>query len=112
MNGTGAILTNEIMTGAFDMDVEQYKKHKQLKKQNLRDHMTDLELIITMLGEATTTKITHDRDSRGMPKLQKDAKDGGAVAGRTRKDIENQTGVKVISKENFLPGQLKKQIQK
>jgi hypothetical protein len=107
-----AILTNEIMTGAFDMDVEQYKKHKQLKKQNLRDHMTDLELIITMLGEATTTKITHDRDSRGMPKLQKDAKDGGAVAGRTRKDIENQTGVKVISKENFLPGQLKKQIQK
>ena len=107
-----AILTNEIMTGAFDMDVEQYKKHKQLKKQNLRDHMTDLELIIAMLGEATTTKITQDRDSKGMPKLQKDAKDGGAVAGRTRRDIENQTGVKVISEENFLPGQLKKQIQK
>ena len=107
-----AILTNEIMTGAFDMDVEQHKKHKQLEKQNLRDHMTDLELIITMLGEATTTKITQDRDSKGMPKLQRDAKDGGAVAGRTRRDIENQTGVKVISEENFLPGQLKKQIQK
>ena len=107
-----AILTNEIMSGAFEMNVDQYKKHKHLKRQNLRDHMTDLELIITMLGEATTTKITRDRDSRGMPKLQKDAKDGGAVAGRTRKDIENQTGVKVISEENFLPGQLKKQIQK
>ncbi len=98
-----AILTNEIMTGTFDMGVEQYKKHKQLKKENLRDHMTDLELIITMLGEATTTKITQDRDSKGMPKLQKDAKDGGAVAGRTRRDIENQTGVKVISGENYLP---------
>ena len=59
-----AILTNEIMSGAFEMNVDQYKKHKHLKRQNLRDHMTDLELIITMLGEATTTKITHDRDSR------------------------------------------------
>lgn len=107
-----AILTNEIMSGAFNMNVEQYKKHKDLKTQNLRDHMTDLELIITMLGEATTTKITQDRDSRGMPKLQKDAKDGGAVAGRTRKDIERQTGIKVISKENLLYGQSKKQIQK
>lgn len=103
-----AILTNEIMSGAFEMNVDQYKKHKQLQNQNLRDHMTDLELIITMLGEATTTKITLDRDSRGMPKLQKDAKDGGAVAGRTRKDIERQTGVRVISKENFLPGSVKK----
>ncbi|HLD69809.1 MAG TPA: BRO family protein, partial [Candidatus Omnitrophota bacterium] len=107
-----AILTNEIMTGAFEMNVDQYKKHKQLQSQNLRDHMTDLELIITILGEATTTKITRDRDSQGMPYLKKDAKDGGAVAGRTRKDIERQTGVRVISKENFLPDRSKKQIQK
>ena len=107
-----AILTNEIMTGAFNMDVDRYKKHKQLKNQNLRDHMTDLELIITMLGEATTTKITVDRDSTGMPSLKKDAKDGGAVAGRTRKDIESQTGVKVISKENFLPGHGRKEIKR
>ncbi|MDD5687009.1 MAG: Bro-N domain-containing protein [Elusimicrobia bacterium] len=98
-----AILTNEIMQGAFDMKVEDYKKHKKLAQQNLRDHMTDLELIITMLGEAATTKITQDRNSYGFPKLQKDAKDGGAVAGRTRKDIERQTGTKVISNENFLP---------
>ena len=107
-----AILTNEIMQGAFEMDVDNYKKHKGLKRENLRDHMTDLELIITMLGEATTTKITQDRDSHGMPKLQCDAKDGGAVAGRTRKDIEHQSGAKVISRENFLIQEKKKQLRK
>jgi len=107
-----AILTNEIMQGAFDLKVDEHKKYKGLVRENLRDHMTDLELIITMLGEATTAKITQDRDSRGMPKLQRDAKDGGAVAGRTRKDIERQTGTKVVSKENFLTGQARKQIKK
>ncbi|MBF0505185.1 MAG: Bro-N domain-containing protein, partial [Candidatus Omnitrophica bacterium] len=91
-----AILTNEIMQGAFDFKVENYKKLKGLKRENLRDHMTDLELIITMLGEAATTRITEDRDSQGVPALKKDAQDGGAVAGRTRKDIEQQTGTKVI----------------
>ena len=103
-----AILTNEIMQGAFDFKVEEYKKHKGLKKENLRDHMTDLELIITMLGEAATTRITTDRDSQGVVALQKDAKDGGGVAGRTRKDIEHQTGTKVVSKKNFLPYKAKK----
>lgn len=105
-----AILTNEIMQGAFKMNVDGYKKHKGLKRENLRDHMTDLELIITMLGEAATTKITQDRSSQGMPKLQRDAKDGGAVAGRTRKDIEHQSGTKVISRENFLAQTKKKQL--
>lgn len=103
-----AILTNEIMQGAFELKVDDYKKHKGLKRENLRDHMTDLELIITMLGEAATTRITQDRDSTGMPALQKDAKDGGAVAGRTRKDIETQTGTKIVSKQNYLPGKAKK----
>ena len=97
-----AILTNEIMQGAFDLNVEDYKQHKGLKRQNLRDHMTDLELILTMLGEATTTQITQDRDSKEFEKLQRDAKDGGAVAGRTRKDIEHQTGKNVVSNKNFL----------
>lgn len=105
-----AILTNEIMQGAFEMDVEKYKKHKSLKRENLRDHMTDLELIVTMLGEAATTKITQDRDSQGVPQLQKDAQDGGAVAGRTRKDIEQQTGTKLISKHNYLSKQHRKKI--
>lgn len=97
-----AILTNDIMKGAFDLTVEEYKKLKGLKRQNLRDHMEDIELILTMLGEATTTKIHRDRNSKGVPQLSKDAKDGGKVAGRTRLDIENQSKKKVISSENYL----------
>ena len=96
-----AILTNEIMQGTFDLKVDEYKLVKALDRENLRDHMTDIELILTMLGEATTTKLHRDRDSQGMDPLKKDAKDGGAVAGRTRKDIEQQTGKPVISTENF-----------
>ena len=98
-----ALLTNEIMQGAFNLKVNEYKEHKGLEQQNLRDHMTDLELIITMLGEAATTKFTQDRDSLGFPRLRRDAKDGGGVAGRTRKDIERRTGTKIVSKENYLP---------
>jgi hypothetical protein len=67
----------------------------------LRDHITDIELILAMLAEATTTKLHRDRDSVGMAPLKKDAKDGGAVAGRTRKDIEKQSGQPVISSANF-----------
>jgi hypothetical protein len=96
-----AILTNEIMQGAFDLKVDEYKQVKDLERENLRDHMTDLELILTMLAEATTTKLHRDRDSQGLAPLKKDAHDGGAVAGRTRKDIETQTGKPVISHENF-----------
>lgn len=97
-----AILTNDIMQGAFDLKVQEYKQLKGIERENLRDHMTDLELIITMLGEATTTQITQQKNSQGLDKLRSDAKIGGAVAGRTRKDIEKQTGKKVVSKENFL----------
>jgi len=96
-----AILTNEIMQGAFGLKVDEYKQVKDLERENLRDHMTDLELILTMLAEATTTKMHRDRDSQGLTPLKKDAHDGGAVAGRTRKDIETQTGKPVISSENF-----------
>ncbi len=96
-----AILTNEIMQGAFDLKVEDYKLVKGLNRENLRDHMTDIELILTMLGEATTTKLHRDRDTKGFDPLKKDAQDGGAVAGRTRKDIEQQAGKPVVSSENF-----------
>ena len=96
-----AILTNEIMQGAFGLKVEEYKQVKDLQRENLRDHMTDIELILTMLAEATTTKLHRDRDSQGFAPLKKDAQDGGAVAGRTRKDIESQTGKPVITAENF-----------
>ena len=96
-----AILTNEIMQGAFGLNVEDYKQVKDLERENLRDHMTDIELILTMLAEATTTELHRDRDSQGMAPLKKDARAGGAVAGRTRKDIEAQTGKPVISGGNF-----------
>ena len=96
-----AILTNEIMQDTFDLKVDEYKQVKSLARENLRDHMTDIELILTMLAEATTTKLHRDRDTQGMDPLKKDAKDGGAVAGRTRKDIEQQTGKPVISAANF-----------
>jgi hypothetical protein len=96
-----ALLTNEIMQGAFSLKVDEYKQVKELKRENLRDHMTDIELILTMLAEATTTELHRDRDSQGMVPLKKDAQDGGAVAGRTRKDIETQTGKPVITNANF-----------
>lgn len=96
-----AILTNEIMQGAFDLKVDDYKAVKGLERENLRDHMTDMELILTMLAEATTTKLHRDRDSQGFEPLQKDAQDGGAVAGRTRRDIEKQSGVAVVSRSNY-----------
>lgn len=96
-----AILTNEIMEGAFDLKVEEYRAVKGLKRENLRDHMNDIELILTMLAEATTTKLHRDRDSVGFEPLKNDAQDGGAVAGRTRKDIEEKSGKPVVSAENF-----------
>jgi len=97
-----AILTNEIMRGTFDMTVPEYKDFKGVAKQNLRDHMNDMELILTMLAEATTTELHKTRDAIGFKKLHTDAHDGGEIAGRTRKDIESQTGKKVSSKSNFL----------
>jgi hypothetical protein len=105
-----AILTNEIMQGAFDLKVEEYKEVKGLERENLRDHMTDIELILTMLAEATTTKLHRDRDTKGFEPLKKDAQDGGAVAGRTRKDIEQQSAKPVVTADNFkeLPGSRKR----
>lgn len=97
-----AILTAEISKAIFDMTPSQYKNHKGLRNENLRDHMDDIELILTMLGEATTTRLTKDRDSQELPKLKNDAKDGGEVAGSARKDIESKLGKSVVSKENYL----------
>ena len=97
-----AILTAEISKATFGMTPSQYKKFKGLKQENLRDHMDDIELILTMLGEATTTRFTRDRNSQRLPELKKDAKDGGDVAGATKKDIEQKLGKPVVSKENYL----------
>jgi prophage antirepressor-like protein len=97
-----AILTNEIMECTFGLKANEYKNLKGLDRENLRDHMEDIELILTMLGEATTTKLTQVRDSQGFIPLKKDASDGGGVAGRTREDIEKLSGTKVVSPNNFL----------
>jgi len=97
-----AILTNEIYRGTFKMDAKQIKEFKSLSNpDNPRDHMSELELILTMLGEATTTEITTTRDSKGLPELSQDAKEGGAVAGRTRRDIERKTGKSILLRDNF-----------
>jgi len=97
-----SILTAEISQATFGMTPGEYKKFKGLKQQNLRDHMDDMELILAMLGEATTTRFTRGRDSQQFPELKKDAKDGGDIAGDTRKNIEKKLGKSVISEENYL----------
>jgi len=91
-----------VTKATFGKTVEEYKKHKNLNKKNLRDHMDDIELILTMLGEATTTRITRERDSQKFPELREDAKDGGEVAGTTRRNIETKLGRSVISSDNYL----------
>jgi len=96
-----AILTNEITRATFGMNVQDYKDFKGLAREPLRDHMTDLELVLTMLGEATTTELHKRRDSQGVPELKKDARDGGQVAGNARAEIERKTGARVVSAENF-----------
>jgi DNA-damage-inducible protein D len=98
-----AILTAEISKATFGLIPSQHKKIKGLTSQNLRDHMTDLELIFSMLGEASTTAIVKTRKPKGFIENKKAAKQGGAVAGNARKELEIKTGEKVVSKKNFLP---------
>jgi len=98
-----AILTAEISKATFGMTPSEYKKFKKLKRENLRDHMNDLELIFTMLGEAATTEIARNIDARGLPENKAVAQKGGSVAGKARKDLEKKSGKKVSTKENYLP---------
>ena len=97
-----AILTNEISKATFGKTVEEYKQYKNLKKENLRDHMDELELIFNMLGEKVTTEITKHKDDHKFEELSKSAREGGGVAGRARKDAEKKIGRKVVSNENYL----------
>ena len=99
-----AILTAEIFKAAFGMTPSEYKKFKGLKRENLRDHMDDLELIFSMLGERATTEITIDKNSQGMPELKADANKGGEIAGGAREKLEKELGRSVISKKNYLSG--------
>ncbi|MEK6957522.1 MAG: Bro-N domain-containing protein [archaeon] len=97
-----AILTAEISKATFGMNPAEYKKFKNLKRENLRDHMTDLELIFTMLGEASTTRIARNRDAKGFPENKVAAKEGGTVAGIARKELEQRSIQKVATPENYL----------
>ena len=98
-----SILTAEISKATFGIIPSEYKQLKGLTKpsDNLRDHMTDLELIFTMLGEASTTEIAKNKDVKGFVDNKKAAIAGGRVAGKARQDLERKSGKKVISKENF-----------
>jgi hypothetical protein len=97
-----AILTNEISKATFEKTVDEYKNYKNLKKENLRDHMTDLELIFTMLGEKVTTEITKSKEAKNFPECKTAAIEGGGVAGNARRDAQKKIGKPVISKENYL----------
>lgn len=100
-----SILTAEIARATFGLTPGDHKKHKGLEKAktaNLRDHMTDLELIFTMLGEAGTTEIARQKDAQGFADNRSAAKEGGTVAGNARKALEAKTGVPVVSRQNYL----------
>ena len=97
-----SILTSEISKATFGMTPGEYQKLKGLDKENLRDHMNDLELIFTMLGEASTTRIARSKDSKGFTENKEVAKEGGKVAGVARKELELRSNQKVSTKENYL----------
>lgn len=95
-----AILTDEITSGWSGFTTKQYKVFKDLKKENLRDNMTNLELVLNMLAEATTTEISKEKNPKTFEDSRTIAKQGGTIAGNTRKEIEEKTGKKVVSKQN------------
>jgi DNA-damage-inducible protein D len=97
-----AILTAEISKATFGMTPSEYKEYKGLERENLRDHMTDLELIFSMLGEASTKEIAVNRDARGFDENKTAAKTGGRIAGDARRQLEQESGKPVVSKDNFL----------
>lgn len=96
------ILTAEISKATFGVTPKEYKKLKGLKRENLRDHMDDFELIFNMLGERATTEIHRTEDSQGVAKLRSDAKAGGDIAGGARKKLEKRLSRSVINQKNFL----------
>ena len=96
-----------ISQATFGVSIKNHKKFKGLnpkfRNQNLRDHMTDLELIFSMLGEASTTEITKNKNAQGFSKLKKASKEGGEIAGNARKELEEKSSQKVVTAKNFLP---------
>ena len=97
-----AILTSEISKAAFGLTPTEYKNLKGLERENLRDHMNDLELIFSMLGEAATTEITRRHDAQSFGENKTAARKGGRIAGEAREKLEEETGEKVVTPENYL----------
>ena len=95
-----AILTDEITKAWTGLTTREYKKIKDLKKKNLRDNMTNLELVLNMLAETATTEISQKRQPKNFPENKKVAKEGGTVAGNARKEIESKTGKKIVTGKN------------
>ncbi|MDP4914796.1 MAG: BRO family protein [Saprospiraceae bacterium] len=108
-----SILTAEISKATFGIIPSEYKNLKGLTKpsENLRDHMTDLELIFTMLGEASTTEIAKNKNAQGFIENQKAAKAGGNVAGNARKELEKKSGAKIVNKQNFKNLEMPKELK-
>mgnify|MGYP001576261510 FL=1 len=105
-----AILTNEITQAWTGLTTRQYKNLKGLKKENLRDNMTNLELVLNMLAETATTEISKKRQPKDFLGNKQVAREGGNIAGGARKQIENKTGKSVLSKNNFLQNTDKKKL--
>jgi hypothetical protein len=106
-----AILTDEITQAWAGLTTKQYKNLKGLKKENLRDNMTNLELVLNMLAETATTEISEKRKPKDFPQHKKVAREGGSIAGNARKQIEKRTGKKVITKNSYKTVQDKKLIE-
>lgn len=95
-------MTDEISRATFGKSVREYKELKNLSQENLRDHMDDLELIFSMLGERVATEITINKNAKGFDECATAAKQGGEVAGSARKDAEEKIGAPIISESNFI----------
>ena len=103
-----AILTDDITLAWVGMNTREYKNFKGLKKENLRDNMTNLELVLNMLAETATTEISQKREPKNFIESRKVAKEGGGIAGNARKQIEAKTGKRAVSRESFVSSQRKK----
>ncbi len=102
------MLTNEITKSWSGLSIQEYKKHKNLKKENLRDNMTNLKLALNMLAEVTTTELSKTHKSETFEENKSIAKKGGSITSNTRKAIEANTGKKIVTGENALNLILKK----
>lgn len=110
-NDEFAILTDDISFAWAGLKTKDYKKHKELKKENLRDNMTNLELVLNMLAETATTEISKKREPKTFPENRQVAREGGGIAGNARKQIEAKTGKPVISKLSFKKIQEQKRLK-